>query len=112
MKGTVRFKCGHEGCNEFAIYDTYDRKHSIELQKRYGNGKWRCSRHSHPEEVLSLTNLSRTKVLTAFKEPSGLYWGQEKGSSGFTFGPGFKAYADDFPEGTIIEIIATIRLPK
>ncbi len=37
----------------------------------------------------------------------GLYWGH----SGFMFGPGFKAWAKDFPVGTRIRVTAEITLP-
>ncbi|GAA0720209.1 hypothetical protein GCM10010199_25560 [Dactylosporangium roseum] len=43
----------------------------------------------------------------------GMYWLPEGGTSGsgFTFGPGFKAHADDFPEGTRLVITAQVLLP-
>jgi hypothetical protein len=43
----------------------------------------------------------------------GLYWLPEGGGhgSGFTHGPGFKAHADDFPEGTRLTITATVEVP-
>jgi hypothetical protein len=31
--------------------------------------------------------------------------------SGFTFGNGYKAYANDFPEGTKLTVTASIELP-
>lgn len=40
--------------------------------------------------------------------PYGKFWG----SSGFIHGPGFKAYPNDFPEGTIIRITAEVILPQ
>ncbi len=37
----------------------------------------------------------------------GLYWD----SMGFVHGPGFRAFAKDFPEGTVIRVTAEIILP-
>ena len=42
----------------------------------------------------------------------GLFWLGGGLSSGFTFGPGFKAFANDFPEGTKIVITATLEVPQ
>lgn len=43
----------------------------------------------------------------------GLFWiGEgESSGSGFTFGPGFKAFATDFPEGTQLRITAEVVIP-
>lgn len=43
----------------------------------------------------------------------GLFWIPEGGTtgSGFTHGPGYKAFADDFPEGTRLIVTAWIELP-
>lgn len=44
----------------------------------------------------------------------GLFWLTEGGAhgSGFTHGPGFKAHADDFPEGTRLTVTTRIELPE
>lgn len=44
----------------------------------------------------------------------GLYWLPEGGAhgSGFTHGPGFKAHADDFPEGTRLTVTTQIEIPE
>lgn len=108
----VRVKCGHEGCDEFARYEAFSRKEAIEIDRKYGQGRYRCVRHSQPEVVLSPTNFIRVDELSVFAEPHGKYWGHDKASSGFVYGPGFKAFAADFPEGTIIRITAEIVLPS
>lgn len=41
----------------------------------------------------------------------GLFWMGEGYSSGRISGPGFKAWADDFPEGTRLTITARIEVP-
>lgn len=49
--------------------------------------------------------------------PLGKFWQEEKDfgtnkvSSAFQYGNGYKAYANDFPEGTEIVITATVCLP-
>ncbi|NNU70415.1 hypothetical protein G9X67_34760 [Rhizobium sp. WYCCWR 11152] len=110
-KSIVRVTCGHPGCNEFARYEADNRKHSIDLYVRYGNGKWKCVRHSQPDEVLSSDNCKTVDEVKVIKHSQGLYWGKEKGFSGFAHGPGFKAFAKDFPPGTILRVTAEIIAP-
>lgn len=107
-KQTCRFKCSHEGCSEYGLYEADDRAHAARLYETYGNGKYKCVRHSRPEEVLSQESLVKTYSMRVFKEHHGMFWGIDKASNGFVYGPGFKAYADDFPEGTEIRITAEI----
>lgn len=107
---TARFKCGHPDCREFAHYEIMDRAHSITLQRRYGNGQYRCVRHSQSDSVLSTERRSIVHEMTAAAkgtDTSKLYWG----FSGFAHGPGFKAFADDFPAGTVLRVTAEIILP-
>lgn len=44
----------------------------------------------------------------------GLFWLPEGGAhgSGFTHGPGFKAHANDFPEGTRLTVTTRIDMPE
>src|ERR1044072_5050018 len=107
----VRFRCGHPGCEEFARYEADNRYHAIEMDKRYGNGKYRCVRHSQPDSVLSADNSKIVDELISLKEPHGLYWGNETAWGGFAHGPGFKAFAEDFPAGTVLRVTAEIILP-
>lgn len=106
--GMFRAKCGHEGCTEFVRYDADNRRHYIDLEKRYGNGQWRCCRHSQPNEVLSSSNSQIINELRVIADGEHLYWGKERAFSGFSHGPGFKAFAEDFPEGTVLRITAEI----
>lgn len=108
MRRTVRAECNHPGCKEWGFYETNneeERKSARESAKKY-----LCSRHRHPEELLSLGNLKTEKVYTANEnaELKKLFWG---GVSGFVFGDGYKAYADDFPPGTKLIVTAKIVLP-
>jgi len=114
MKETVTVHCGHEGCREVARYEVYDRKEAKEIRECKGNGKWRCTRHSNPDSVLSPQKKKTISIQIAGKSKTypdltDLYWNDE---SGFVYGPGFKAFANDFPEGTKLIVTAEIVLPK
>jgi hypothetical protein len=80
---------------------------SFEL-KNYSNGRWFCVRHSKPNEVLSLENRETCAELISEERPYGRYFG----NFGFVHGPGFKAFAKDFPAGTKIIVTARLVLPE
>lgn len=104
----LRFKCGEDGCREVALYSfrtKRDLMESFEL-KNYSDGRWRCVRHNKPNEVLSVTNLSTRYELTVEQKSYGRFFG----NFGFISGPGFKAFAKDFPEGAKVIIEATLVL--
>lgn len=109
----LNVKCNHEGCNEWGHYTSSTRKEHIEKYERIFKTH-KCTRHTKPDEVLNaVENKKIETILTAGKSKkypnlSGLFWDH---GSGFTYGTGFKAYADDFPEGTILKITAEIILP-
>lgn len=116
-------KCSHEGCKEFG-YFTFDSYK--ELSNHYSRVKeWKCIRHTNPDSVLSIVNLSTSETLitkellsSSSDNSLGLFWqkeinsGTNKCESGFQHGNGYKAYANDFPEGTKLIITAKIILPK
>jgi len=102
------FLCGHEGCTERARYEYYDRAEARRQWERYGNGKYRCVRHSQPDEVLSEANAKLTRDLVNEERNGHLYFGY----SGFAHGPGFKAFSADFPAGTVLRVTAEIILPN
>lgn len=109
-KATARAKCSQPGCGEWAHWEYDTRKDMREASaRRYA---WKCTRHSRPEEVLSSDRLEITTTLIATKSGSGVYWydGNRLGS-GFSGGPGFKAWAEDFPEGTRLTVTAHIACP-
>lgn len=108
-----RFECGHPNCTEFQTYESTRRADQADLNRRYGNKKWRCVRHSQPDQVLGLTNrviVHEAECREHFYESKsiGLFWG---GGSGFVHGPGFKAFAKDFPAGTVLRITAEVIPP-
>lgn len=109
----VRCACGHPGCTEFGNYVCGTRAEMTDIQRRYHPDKWRCTRHFQPENVLMPNNLTRiteyrNEIVLYERSPLGLFW---NGKSGFEFGPGFKAWAKDFPEGTVLRVTAEIVLP-
>lgn len=108
-QSNARFRCGHEGCGEVALFEVMDRAHRNSLQQRYGNDQYRCVRHSQPDQVLSASNARRSVDLTNMELVHGRYW---DGSNGFSYGPGFKAFARDFPPGTILRVTAEVLLPS
>lgn len=105
----LMFLCGHAGCTERAIYRYSTRRDCVESfeQKHYSGGRWRCTRHSRPNEVLSATNPQTTVELVVEQRESGLYFG----GMGFISGPGFKAFAKDFTPGAKVIVSATLVLP-
>ena len=110
----VRFICGHEGCEERGMYSYSNKGELKRLAEEYGGGKYLCCRHTNPGEVLSCSNLKNQKILMAdkserFPDLPNMYWDD---GHGFAFGPGFKAYSNDFPAGTKLVITAEIILPN
>ena len=107
---STRVECAHEGCTEVAHFESRTRKEQHDTYARYFK-KWRCIRHSQPDEVLSQSNLFRSMDMAIFEESYGRFWGVDKAASGFAHGPGFKAFAKDFPSGTVLRVTAEIILP-
>lgn len=120
--GNVRVICpGDDGrCTEVAFYGVStlaDRKQLATDQKRR---PWKCSRHRNPEQLLTPANTEVSHVLIADRSKrfpdltDKLFWREESADdvgSGYTFGPGFSAHADDFPEGTRIVITVRAEMP-
>lgn len=109
-------QCVHDGCPERANYyfetQSERRQQVASLEAR---GGWRCVRHTRPEEVLSINQTVRETVLESYELSHGRYFRPEHteaGGSGFQHGPGFKAYANDFPPGTRLIVTARVELPE
>lgn len=116
MKKTITFSCIQKGCSERGNYERSSLKEINELRSKYQNS-WKCVRHTNPDKVLSKNNPKRQIVLIAKKsrkypELKELFWDDVDGNvgSGFEYGPGFKAYANDFQEGTELIITAEIKV--
>lgn len=112
-----REACQHAGCKESGWYEFDTQREYREYLERRRGKPWFCTRHTRPDEVLSSDNPECTTVLVATElssdltgNPLGRFWIAEglTTGSGFTYGPGFKAYAEDFPEGTRLVVTARI----
>lgn len=118
-----RRSCVQPGCGETSFVE-YTSRWELEGV----SSAWKCARHREPDRVLSAENRETTAVLTL--HPSyvqstsswsngspqlvGYFWGPEsadRGSSGVESGPGFMAYAKDFPPGTRLVVTARIEIP-
>lgn len=119
-------RCAEIGCHETTFYTYTSQREYADLTRDQQRRPYKCTRHRAPEEVLRPDNLERQHVLVASRVPfrssrpgasewlPGLFWleeGKESGGSGFVFGPGFKAHASDFPEGTRLVVTARVELP-
>ncbi len=108
MKTTSRYHCHHPDCPEFGFYEHDSRKeqreHSLRMAKR---GGWKCTRHTYPNEVLMPNDPGRTIEL----KQEGGFWKGEGHNNGFAHGPCWKAWATDFPEGTVLRLHVVPILP-
>lgn len=109
------FRCAEPGCREtqFLVHDL--RSDEKAAWRRQHEKPYRCSRHADPDRNLRPGNERTSYVLVAarLRDLPNLFWIPEGGTtgSGFSFGPGFNAHADDFPEGTQLVVTAEIQMP-
>ena len=113
--GTVVVRCIEKGCREDAIYDWRTIKERAEISKRAVS--YRCLKHSRPTEWLRVGNARTEKVLVARRLaglPNHLFWvdGDATTGNGFAHGSGYRAFAEDVPDGTVLRVIATLELPQ
>jgi hypothetical protein len=94
---------------EFDRRADYDRQ--LILHRKH---PWRCLRHSKTGVTMSPTE--RVHIFEAEARKSDrypkldqLFWDNH---SGFAHGPGFRAWANDFPPGTTLRVTAEIILPE
>lgn len=106
-------RCAEDGCREVAYYEHATQREAQESRQWRAKRPFRCSRHIRPDEVLSTDDVERTGVLTVYEESYGRFWQTAPGTSGSgsASGPGFKAFAKDFPPGTRLVVTARIELP-
>jgi len=136
---TSRVNCAKPGCREVAHFEYDSQRERAEAERRRRDAPWRCTRHTNEEQVLSGDNTERTVTLTAVRrrnpsyerelaeyeaaiarrsnfarEPSefydGLTWAGHH--SALVTGPGFKAFANDFPEGTRLVVNIRVETPE
>lgn len=109
MKGfrtSVVVPCAHPGCHEFTT-----RLFSSRRAARAMSAEWRCEPHKDLARTLSAGN---PRIATELEVVSGARFrvdGEEIVGGFYVFGPGFRAWARDFPAGTKISILATATIP-
>ena len=109
------FRCAEPECREtqWLVHDL--RRDQAEAYRRQQEKPFKCSRHRKPEQNLRPGNERTAHVLVAIRlhDLPHLFWVPEGGTtgSGFSFGPGFTAHADDFPEGTRLVVTTEIQSP-
>lgn len=103
--------CHHtEGCRESTFFE-YSNNVEYAAAMRTAEA-WKCLRHKDTAAVLRPDNLRRTYEATVMAEPYGLFWADNgKPFNGLLSGPGFYAFAADFPEGTTLRVTAEIVPP-
>lgn len=135
---TSSVNCAKPGCRECAHFEYDSMRDRAEGDRRRLEHPWRCYRHSAEDEVLSAENRVREAVLTVARlrnpsyerqldeyrrmvergyrsgrEPQEFYdrltWAGAGG--GIVSGPGFRALAEDFPEGTRLVVSVRLVLP-
>ena len=106
-----RRQCGQEGCREVSITNYELKRDYADAARREKGQPWKCLRHSKPERVLGAHNLEVIaecgRVASDYGTP--MWEGAYRG--GWAIGPGFMAWAEDFPIGTRLIITARIALP-
>lgn len=107
-------RCAADGCRETAYYEHATQREAAESRAWRAKHPYRCLRHTRPDEVLSEDIAERVGTLTVVEEKHGRYWRGEgdKFGSGSASGPGFKAFAKDFPPGTRLIVTARIEMPS
>lgn len=108
---TQTFRCGEQGCRETTISVETTRRDADEVYARYRKTPWRCLRHTYPDEVLNPVSLTREAGLTVMQSKYRKEFHGDRYPRGFVDGPGFRAFADDFPVGTVLRVTAQIMLP-
>lgn len=105
-------RCQHEGCSESGLFE-YTSQRDMAAGDAF-RASWRCTRHRYPDELVQPNSLPRTVGLTVVVRDGLCYWLADGSAcgSGFVHGPGWRAFANDFPEGTRIEMDVRVVLPE
>ncbi len=110
-------RCATEGCRESTVYVYETRRDEAEGYASQKKWPWQCYRHSKPDEVLGEDNRVSEVVLVREQRPGDLwlkdsFWLSEGRWNGLSSGPGFRAFAKDFPLGTRLIVTARIEYPE
>lgn len=105
-KHITQLQCIETDCKERSFYESATRAEQRQAECRAEG--WHCVRHARPAEVLTSDRRLITYEVVSQRGTIGLYWN----GFGFLYGPGFKVYPDDFPEGTMLRVTAEVILPE
>ncbi len=106
--------CTREGCRDYTTTAFASQREYADYCKKAKD--WACIRHRNVGEILSHKNNKTIQVLYCRLKREHKYWQKEENSetdnmqSGFQYGNGYKAFAEDFPVGTKLTITAKISL--
>lgn len=112
--------CADPGCRESVTYRHETRADEAASVKSQREHPWKCARHLRPDQVLGPGREVIAGVMTVIARPSARSWETPRiwEAPGWLFrsdsihGPGFRAFAADWPEGTRLEITARILPPE
>jgi hypothetical protein len=107
-------QCVGDGCHAVERHTYNTQREYFDAQRQYANRPYHCARH-RPEN-LQPDSGKRHVVITCDHADAIAYpniqdmhfWST---GSGYAFGPGFNAYAEDFPIGAKIHITISVELP-
>lgn len=104
-------RCTWPGCEALGRYEYDNQREYADVERR--RPTYRCTRHYNDgKDVLGADNPLLTNTYVVVAAHGSQFW-QHEGeedhlSSGFSHGPGFKAYATDFPVGTRLRVTAEV----
>ena len=112
--------CADPACPEKVTYRHETRADEAASVKSQRECAWKCARHRWPDRTLGPGQEVIAAVMTVIPVPDARAWEPSLiwESPGWPFqsdkisGPGFQAFAGDWPEGTRLEIRARILPPE
>lgn len=113
-------RCAVQPCPEKITYHHLTRRDEADSIRDQQRHPWKCSRHLMPDKVLSPERDVITSVVTVIPHPDPRSWKppriwegpEHKSTSEHISLLGFQAFADDWPEGTRLEVTARILPPE
>lgn len=108
-KITRHLRCAELNCREVGFREYATKTECQDEHER--DEKWKCVRHTNSGCVLSRQSLIRSTAYEVIELGCGKFWQEDAKNapdSGFLHGPGFCAWADDFPVGTRLTVLAKL----
>jgi hypothetical protein len=113
-------RCAGPGCGETVTYRHGTRADEAASVKSQRESPWKCPRHLWPDQVLGRGREVIAGAMTVIARPDARNWETPRiwEAPGWPFrsdsisGPGFRAFASDWPEGTRLEVTARILPPE